>query len=155
LPDGRGSYRVTYWDEGWQSVLFGSERALVDQFIAEGFDGVFLDHSDALARDGGSEAAAQELAGLVTRLTTHARRINPEFIVALRFEPTLERSSIVTRVVDGIVSPRSPGVVERSVSGTPVRAASKSNGLPAIDGAVEFHVIRRDLTQTKVTATAD
>ena len=46
-PNWEGNYKVRYWDEEWQAVIFGSEDAYLDKIIAAGFDGVYLDIIDA------------------------------------------------------------------------------------------------------------
>lgn len=46
-PYWAGNYKVHYWDPAWQAVLFGSAGAYLDQIIAAGFDGVYLDIIDA------------------------------------------------------------------------------------------------------------
>jgi len=42
-----GRYFVHYWDSDWQAILFGSTNACLDQILAAGFDGVYLDGVDA------------------------------------------------------------------------------------------------------------
>src|SRR5262249_2572857 len=37
-PDWPGNYAVKYWDPDWQSILFGSRLAYLDQIIDAGFD---------------------------------------------------------------------------------------------------------------------
>ena len=46
-PDWEGNYKVAYWDEGWQSIIYGSTEAYLDKIIEKGFDGVYLDIIDA------------------------------------------------------------------------------------------------------------
>ena len=46
-PDWPGSYRVRYWTDDWHSILYGSEESYLDQILAAGFDGAFLDVMDA------------------------------------------------------------------------------------------------------------
>lgn len=42
-PDWEGNYKVRYWDEQWQSVIYGNEDACLDMIMDAGFDGVYLD----------------------------------------------------------------------------------------------------------------
>jgi cysteinyl-tRNA synthetase len=46
-PRWEGNYKVRYWDEGWQAILFGAEGSYLDQILARDFDGVYLDIIDA------------------------------------------------------------------------------------------------------------
>lgn len=45
-PDWKGNYRVRYWDTAWRDILFGSPQGYLDQIIAAGYDGVYLDTVD-------------------------------------------------------------------------------------------------------------
>lgn len=45
-PEWKGNYRVRYWDTAWKDILFGSPQAYLDQIIAAGYDGVYLDTID-------------------------------------------------------------------------------------------------------------
>lgn len=45
--DWPGNYKVKYWDKQWKKILFGSTNAYLDNILAAGFDGVFLDVVDA------------------------------------------------------------------------------------------------------------
>jgi cysteinyl-tRNA synthetase len=42
-PDWLGNYKVRYWQQGWQNIIF----QYLDKIIAAGFDGVYLDIIDA------------------------------------------------------------------------------------------------------------
>lgn len=44
--DWEGSYRVKYWRQEWQQLLLGTPQSYLDQILAAGFDGVFLDVVD-------------------------------------------------------------------------------------------------------------
>ncbi|SFM92565.1 endo alpha-1,4 polygalactosaminidase [Methanolobus profundi] len=46
-PDWEGNYKVRYWDEEWQSLIYGNEDAYLDMIMDAGFDGVYLDIIDA------------------------------------------------------------------------------------------------------------
>jgi len=45
-PEWKGNYRIRYWDPDWRNILFGSPQAYLDQIIAAGYDGVYLDTID-------------------------------------------------------------------------------------------------------------
>lgn len=44
--DWEGSYRVRYWSKEWQQILLGTPQSYLDQILAAGFDGAFLDVVD-------------------------------------------------------------------------------------------------------------
>ena len=46
-PAWPGSYKVCYWSQEWHDLLYGSPDAYLDQIMAAGFDGAFLDVMDA------------------------------------------------------------------------------------------------------------
>ncbi len=46
-PEWEGNYKVKYWETAWQDIIFGSQGAYLDQILAAGFDGVYLDIIDA------------------------------------------------------------------------------------------------------------
>ena len=46
-PDWPGNYKVRYWMDGWQDIIFGDEDTYLDRIIKAGFDGVYLDIIDA------------------------------------------------------------------------------------------------------------
>lgn len=46
-PAWPGSYRVKYWARPWKRILYGSADAYLDEILAAGFDGAFLDVMDA------------------------------------------------------------------------------------------------------------
>lgn len=80
--DWRGDYWVRYWDQGWKDIIFGSPDAYLDQIIALGFDGIYLDRVDTYQfyeeRDGRT-AAAREMADFVIELAEYARERRPGF----------------------------------------------------------------------------
>ena len=80
------NFKVRYWDPAWQAIIFGSPGAYLDQIIAQGFDGVYLDVIDAFefwGPDGNNErpSAAQDMVDFVKALATYARTQRPEFLV--------------------------------------------------------------------------
>lgn len=87
-PDGwEGNYPVAFWDRRWQSELFGDSEALLDQILADGFDGVYLDWVLGCAHPRVVEAAAAagvdpltEMVALVARLRRYAHARHPLFV---------------------------------------------------------------------------
>ncbi len=46
-PDWAGNYKVRYWDESWQYIIYGNEDSYLAKILNAGFDGVYLDIIDA------------------------------------------------------------------------------------------------------------
>ena len=46
-PDWPGNYKVRYWDDDWQSIIYGNDDSYLAKILNAGFDGVYLDLIDA------------------------------------------------------------------------------------------------------------
>jgi cysteinyl-tRNA synthetase, unknown class len=46
-PAWPGNYKVRYWEDSWQSIIYGGTGAYLDRILAAGFSGVYLDIIDA------------------------------------------------------------------------------------------------------------
>ena len=46
-PKWAGNYKVQYWNEEWQGIIFGNDHSYVKRILDSGFDGVYLDIIDA------------------------------------------------------------------------------------------------------------
>ncbi|MHC4932626.1 MAG: endo alpha-1,4 polygalactosaminidase, partial [Planctomycetota bacterium] len=88
-PEGwSGNFPVAYWDPRWQGVLWGNPLAALDEILADGFDGVFLDWVLGFENPEVIRAASEAgldpewaMAELVRDLRLYARRRNPGFLV--------------------------------------------------------------------------
>lgn len=110
-PDGwEGNYPVAFWDPRWKAVLWGSPQALVDQAIADGFDGAYLDWVLGYEEPAVAAAAAEQgvdparaMAELVRDLREYARRRRPGFLVVAQNAAGLAaRVPDLARWVDGL-----------------------------------------------------
>jgi cysteinyl-tRNA synthetase len=45
--DWPGNYKVRYWEEAWQRIIYGPEGSYLDRILDAGFDGVYLDIIEA------------------------------------------------------------------------------------------------------------
>lgn len=81
--DWKGNFRVKYWDSRWQNILWGSPTSYLDQIIAQGFNGVYLDIVDAFEYYPELEKAdkALKMAYLIMNLSAYAKSINPDFVI--------------------------------------------------------------------------
>jgi len=109
-PDGwRDNYVVAYWDPRWQALLWGGVGGMVDEALAAGFDGVFLDwvlaYGDpAVAAAASSVDPERAMAKLVVDLARYARRKRPGAFVVLNNGALLAaRVPEVRRAIDGVV----------------------------------------------------
>ncbi|MBN1649261.1 MAG: endo alpha-1,4 polygalactosaminidase [Spirochaetales bacterium] len=46
-PEWEGNYKVRYWMQEWQDIIFGNNDSYLQKIIDAGFDGVYLDIIDA------------------------------------------------------------------------------------------------------------
>jgi len=90
-PDWEGNYRVKYWKAQWQEILL----RYVDEIVAQGFDGVYLDIVDAFEtfeQDGKrwidnrpnpetSSTYRKDMVRWVLRIAARARAKSPGFLV--------------------------------------------------------------------------
>jgi cysteinyl-tRNA synthetase len=83
IPDGvwAGDHWVHYWDPDWQRIIYGTPRSYLDQILALGFDGVYLDWVDAYwyYQDQGRATAAREMVDFILNFTKYARERHPGF----------------------------------------------------------------------------
>jgi cysteinyl-tRNA synthetase len=46
-PDWEGNYKVKYWKEDWQNIIYATDNSYLKKLLDAGFDGVYLDIIDA------------------------------------------------------------------------------------------------------------
>lgn len=46
-PDWPGNYKVKYWNEEWQGIIYKNQDSYLNKILTAGFDGVYLDIIDA------------------------------------------------------------------------------------------------------------
>ena len=46
-PDWAGNFKVKYWEQEWQNIIFGNDNSYLKKIINANFDGVYLDIIDA------------------------------------------------------------------------------------------------------------
>jgi len=80
-PDWTDDFWVRYWEPGWQAIIFGTPDSYLDQIIALGFDGIYLDRVDAYEyyAEKGRTTAAQEMVDFILAMTAYARERRPGF----------------------------------------------------------------------------
>lgn len=79
-----GNFRVAFWDTEWQQIIFDR----VDDVLAKGYDGIYLDIVDGYTVDeviaaypGTDAALRQEMIDFVISISEYAKAQNPDFTV--------------------------------------------------------------------------
>ena len=109
-PEWHENYSVCFWDQGWQRIVCGDPTALIDQIVARGFDGIYLDkcdvtedlreHFKAVART--RPDLEGDMVGFVTRISAYAKAKRPGFLVIMQnAEALLERAEL-RRAIDAV-----------------------------------------------------
>lgn len=98
-----GNYLVQYWDPAWQDLIYGSPASYVDRVVAQGFDGVYLDRADAFFQWRKQRPSAQQdMVEFIARLSDHARKLAPQFVVVMQNAEELLEETGLMNAVDGI-----------------------------------------------------
>ncbi len=103
-PDWEGNYKVKYWEESWQNIIFGSESSYLDKIIELGFDGAYLDIIDAYEyyEEQGISNADQLMIGFVQNLSIYCKNKNPNFLIVPQNGEALGVNQEYLEVIDGI-----------------------------------------------------
>ncbi|WP_417584893.1 MJ1477/TM1410 family putative glycoside hydrolase [Pelagibacterium sp.] len=104
-PEWEGNYDVRFWDPDWQAIIFGEPTSYLDQIMAAGFDGVYLDRVDAFERPDPQLKRAQresEMVNFVTALAIYARAKDPDFIIMPQNGEELLATPSYRRTIDGL-----------------------------------------------------
>ena len=113
-PDWKGNYKVRYWQDTWQRIIL---KAL-DEIIAQGFDGVYLDIVDGFEyfeNDPQSQRYVENRVNPETKRTfradmilwiqgiaAHARKSKPNFLVIPQNGAQLLEAGDYREIIDGI-----------------------------------------------------
>jgi len=98
-----GNYKVYYWNEEWQKIIFGGSNAYLDRIIAAGFDGVYLDIIDAFEYFQGTfPEAPNQMSQFIVALNHYAKQQNPNFIIIAQNGESLLKDSKFLNAIDGI-----------------------------------------------------
>ena len=103
-PEWEGNYKVRYWESEWQDLIFGDNSSYLDQVIAHGFDGVYLDLIDAYEfyEEQGDLDAGINMVNFVANLSSYAKSKQPEFLIFAQNGEQLVQNSIFLEAIDGI-----------------------------------------------------
>jgi cysteinyl-tRNA synthetase, unknown class len=157
-PEWEGNYPVKFWEAGWQSMMFGGPEKYLDSIIRAGFDGVYLDRVDVYGEWAKANPKAEaDMVKFIERLTTYARRLNPEFIVIIQNGEELVRHAAVRKVIDGVAKEslfyglEGPDVpnpeAETGFSLGHLRTARKAGGLVLLVEYAKSEAARADIAK--------
>ncbi|MGH3713326.1 MAG: endo alpha-1,4 polygalactosaminidase [Micromonosporaceae bacterium] len=104
--DWPGEYFVRYWERSWWDLTV---KPRLDQAIAAGFDGVYLDTPLAyeeidlkLVSGETRETLGRKMVDLIVKISRYAKSAKPGFWIFPQNSPELARYSGYTRAIDGI-----------------------------------------------------
>lgn len=104
-PEWDGNYDIRYWDPAWQAIIFGQPASYLDQIIAAGFDGVYLDRVDAFERNDpqlGASPRKSAMVAFVNSLAAYARSGVPQFLVVPQNGEELLSDPSYRHIIDGL-----------------------------------------------------
>lgn len=102
-PQWPGDFAVDYTNPEWQSIIFGSPESYLDRIVAAGFDGVYLDRSDVFQDlEPARKDARDAMVRFISRLSDHARRVKPQFLVVMQNAEELIDDAGLRQRLDGI-----------------------------------------------------
>ncbi|WP_309569907.1 MJ1477/TM1410 family putative glycoside hydrolase [Deinococcus sp.] len=96
-PDWAGNYVVQYWQQDWQRVILG----YLDEILAQGFDGVYLDIVDGYQNFPHRASARQDMTAWVCRLSAYAKSRVKDFLIVPQNAAELVQDNGYTRCIDG------------------------------------------------------
>ncbi len=99
----RGNFRVRYWDESWQALIFGHETAALERIIAAGFDGVYLDRADVYQASLKQRPTAKaDMTSLIQQISARGRALSPGFVVVMQNAEELLAEMKVRAALDAV-----------------------------------------------------
>jgi cysteinyl-tRNA synthetase len=101
-PEWPGNYLVQYWNPGWQAILFGNPNAYLDRVLAAGFDGVYLDGTDAFEQWISTRpSAASDMIDLIGAIASYGRAQQGDFLVIPQNGERLLENPRFVEMIDG------------------------------------------------------
>lgn len=94
-----GNYLVQYWNKDWQNIIFGNPQSFVDRILAAGFDGFYVDRSDAYYRFGDTQQARDRMVDFVINLSAyiHSKKTDASIMIQ-NAEELLDRPNFVAAI---------------------------------------------------------
>lgn len=129
-PQWRGNFPVRFWESDWQNVIFGTANAYLDQIIAAGFDGAYLDRVDVYS-EWEKEKLDAELAmvGFVAAISTYAKILRSEFLIVPQNAEELLVNDVYLRAIDAVAKEDLLYGIDHSGGVNPAETVAASIGL--------------------------
>ena len=135
-----GNYVVKFWEPAWQAIV----AARVRSFLAQGYDGFYLDRVDSyesVQAPGGSRAA---MIAFVQQVASQARSIKPDAAIVVQNAEELLTSDSYIAAIDGIAKEdlfhganhsgnRNPGGMVTASVGLLKRAKAKGKSIFVVE----------------------
>lgn len=103
-PNWENHYYTRYWDQEWQAILFGTSNSKLDQILAAGFDGVFMDGVDKYrVWPGRADRSQRDMFTLVNRIASYGRARVPGFVVIPNNAEALLDNAAYRSTIDAVV----------------------------------------------------
>jgi cysteinyl-tRNA synthetase len=99
-PDWEGNYKVRYWYEEWQQIIFSR----LNYIISLGYDGVYLDVVDSFEyyKNKGIDFAEEKMVELVINISKEAKKSNKNFLIVPQNAERLLAHENYLSAIDGI-----------------------------------------------------
>jgi cysteinyl-tRNA synthetase len=102
-PEWEGNYKVKYWIQEWQDVIFGHSESYLDRIISAGFNGCYLDIIDAYEYYQETfPTAEQDMIDFVGNLSSYAKSVRNDFLVFVQNSEQLLANMNYLDSIDGI-----------------------------------------------------
>ena len=102
-PEWGGNFKVEYWQQEWQDIIYGLNESYLDKIINSGFDGCYLDIIDAYEYYQESfNDAKQEMMNFVGNLSSYAKSKSGDFLIFVQNSEQLLENSVYLDSMDSI-----------------------------------------------------
>jgi cysteinyl-tRNA synthetase len=102
-PNWPMAHAVRFWHPEWKDILLGRPTSVLDEILAKGFDGIFIDRVDVF-REWLSErpSAVQDMIDFVEQIGRYARSRRRKFLVMAQNAETMLSEPRYTAAIDAV-----------------------------------------------------
>jgi len=99
-PDWKGNYKVKYWYEEWQQIIFSR----LNDIVSLGYDGIYLDVIDSFEyyKNKGFDFAEEKMVEFVINISKEAKNRNKNFLIVPQNAEGLLSNESYLSAIDGI-----------------------------------------------------